>query len=247
LLVPEWGLLLMAASVSIPLIMSALLGSWWVKGDPALHESSDWSDSRPEQVSMTAVALLIQACLSTAPLWLSRQSPDAAVAGAFVTVTAYMRSPSILAGGLMAPLLTAAAFAFADGRPRTVAAKTVRALTIGVLGSSLLVLLLLALSSVGMLILYGGDTGLPTATFVWLGASTIGYVAANVLTNSLFGCQQARVTALVWVAPALISMVLYAVADGRPTWLAAASAIGQALAVVLLGGTLALVLRPRLP
>lgn len=244
LLLPAAGTWLLAAAVSLPLIASAAVGWWWARSTPNMTDASYPEDSRAEQFNMTAVALLIQICLSTAQLWLSRQSADPAISGAFVTVTSYMRVPVMLAGGLMAPLLTAAAKAYAQRRPRDVAIKTAEALAVGSGGTAVLLALLLALQNLAMLILYGGDTGLPLATFVWLGVSTLGFIAANVLTNSLYGCQRAGTAVLVWILPALLTTALFALAGGDPTRLAAAAAIGQLTAVALLATALAFALRP---
>lgn len=238
LVIPGAGPTMLAAALAAPLILCAFLGQRWAKRMrlPADREMPE--DTRLEHFSVTLVSLLIQICLSSAQFWLYQQSSDAAVSGAFVTATAYLRIPSLLAIGLYSPLLSEAAEAFADGRSRAVTRATSRALLLGGGGAAVMVALLLAFADLGMSILYGPATGLPFSTLVWLGVSTVVSIAATIVTNVLFGCSRATAAAIAWIPPALLSTALFASAGAETTRLAIAATLGQVLALALLSGIL---------
>ncbi len=203
-------------------------------GRPARARRGGREDTRREQAAITAVALFGQVCLSTAALWLQWQSADAAVAGAFVSATAYFRIPLLLAGGLYGPTLADAARQYALGNRAGVLQRTAGALAAGVGGSTVIVGLLLLASPAALFVLYGADIGLASPVLVLLGVGTIATVAGNIVTQVLYGCQRAPSAALAWAPPALVTTVLYALSDGDVTRLAAAMAAGQVLAVVVL-------------
>ncbi len=235
-LVPAAGPALLAAAVALPLILAAAMSWWWARRIQLATGQAIAEDTRLEHGSITAVAVLIQVSMNTAQLWLHRQSPDLALSGAFVTVAAYMRVPMTLAGGVYAPLLNEAAAAYAERRRAVVLKKTMEALLLGSGGSFAMVVVLLVFSNVAMVILYGGDTGLSSATFVWLGIATVAHIAAGVLTNALYGCARAPTAVLCWIPPAVVSTLLFAMAHGDPTFLAVATTIGQVVALVLMLG-----------
>ena len=228
------GQVLLALSVFLPLALSAAVG-WALsqrRGEEFVAPIPE--DSRLEQIAITGVALMGQVCLSTAPLWLSLQSTDTAIAGAFVSGTSYMRVPLLLAGGLYGPTLAEAARQFANGNRRGVVNRTLAGLVAGVGGSSAAVLVLFLASGPVLFLLYNGSIGLSDAVLMWMGITTIGSVASNVLTQVLFACQRAPSTALAWVLPAVVTTVLLATAGGDVERMSRDTAIGQLLATAVL-------------
>jgi O-antigen/teichoic acid export membrane protein len=234
LLWPGQGALLLAAAVVMPLLASAALGWFMVQRYPEPRQAHLGAESRLEQGSITTVALLGQVCLSTAPLWLHWQSADAALAGAFVSATSYMRIPLLLAGGLYGPILAEAARQYARRSRAGVVDRTAVGFVVGVGGAGAAVLGLLLISGPALLLLYGGETGLSTVTLLWMGVTTMGSVASNILTQVLYGCERAPSTAVAWVPPAIVTTLLFAVAAGSAERMAQASAVGQLLATAAL-------------
>lgn len=232
--IPGVGMLMLALSVAVPLLVSAGLGWYWTRSDDSFRELPVPVDSRLEHASATGVALLIQICLSTAQIWLGRQSADPAIVGAFVTATSYMRIPTMLASGLYAPLIARIAEAYSAGSRALVLKRTANALALGVGGSAVLSVALLAVSQFAMLILYGGDPGLPTSTYLWLAIGSVGLIAGGLLTNALYGCRRASLALIAWLPSAAITTLLFANAGGDPTTMAVGAAVGQFVAVVLL-------------
>ncbi len=231
LVVPGSGLLWLAAAVALPLAASAFVGWWGLRGSVDLSTAAPPAASRGEQVSITSVALLGQICMSTAPLWLHWQSTDAALAGAFVSATSYMRIPLLLAGGLYGPILAQAALAHARRDRGRVWNRTVVGLLRGVGGSTVAVVLLIVVSGPALTLLYGGDIGLSVAVLLWLGLSTVGSVGSNILTQVLYACERSPSAVVAWIPPALVTTALFAASSGDVTRVAASMAVGQAVAV----------------
>jgi len=230
----------LAASVAVPLMASAAVGWWALRGRVDLAAQSFPEDSRREQTSITAVAMLGQVCMSTAPLWLHWQSADEALSGAFVSATSYMRIPLLLAGGIYGPILAQAAQAYAERDRQRVWNRTLAGLFAGVGGSGVGVLILLLVSGPALTLLYGGDIGLSSAVLVLLGLSTVGSVAGNVLTQVQYGCEQSSSTVIAWLPAAVLTTLLFATSGGDVGRMAASMALGQFVAVAGL-----LVLLPR--
>lgn len=241
------GRLMLSLSVFLPLALSAAVGWALYQRRGEDFEAPITEDSRLEQVSITGVALMGQICLSTAPLWLSWQSPDAAIAGAFVSATSYMRVPLLLAGGLYGPILADAARQYAAGNRGAVASRTFAGLVAGAGGSSFAVVVLLLISGPALMILYDGDIGLSNAVLIWMGVTTIGSVASNILTQVMFACQRAPAAALAWVLPAAATTVLLATAAGDVLRMSRDMAIGQLLATAVLLALLPYALPARQP
>ena len=232
------GGLLLAGAIGVPLLLSALAGWSLLRGRFVLPSPTIGEDSSKEQLAITTVALMGQICLSSAPLWLHAQSADEAIAGAFVSATAYLRIPLLLAGGIYGPTLADAARQFARRNRRGLEQRILVALIGGVGGSTAAVVVLLVAARPALFVLYGDDIGLSDGVLILLGCSTVGYVGATVLTQVLYGCQRAPSAALGWIPPALVTTALFATAAGDPGRLAASMAVGQVLAMVLLLGLL---------
>ncbi len=226
--------LLLGGAVVVPLVAAAAVGWWFLRRRHEVLSRTIAEDSSREHGAMTTVALLGQVCLSTAPLWLSWQSTDDAIAGAFVSATSYMRIPLLLAGGLYGPILAEAARQFAAGNRSGVANRTLAGLIAGIGGTTAAVAILLFAAEPALFILYGGDIGLAPAVLVWLGFTTIASVASNVAMQVLFGCQRALSAAAAWVPPALLTTALLATAGGDVLWMSVSMAIGQVVATLLL-------------
>lgn len=233
-LLPSAGTVLLAAAVVVPVAVSAVLSRTWARRLDLPDDGEIADDTRLEQLSITTVSGLLQVCLNTAQIWLYQQSPDPAAAGAYVTAASYMRIPLVLAGSIYTPLLNAAATAYAAGDRPQLLRKTGIAVGLGGLGSMLMCAVLLALSPLGMAILYGPEQPLPIETFLWLGLSTVATLAASVMTNALFGCRRAPMAAVIWFVPTAIASIVYASAGGSPTVLAMGSAVSQVAATILL-------------
>jgi O-antigen/teichoic acid export membrane protein len=238
---------LLAAAMGVPLLASAAAGWWVLRGAASPPSAVIGDDSRKEQLAITTVALMGQLCLSTAPLWLHFQSADLAIAGQFVTATAYMRIPLLLAGGMYGPTLADAARQYALGNRRGVEQRTLIALAAAVGGSTAAAVLLYLAARPALYVLYGSDVGLSDGVLILLGAGTIGFVAASVLTQVLYGCQRAPSAAVAWIAPAVLTTLLLSIAGGDVARVAASVAAGQVLAVVLLLALLPRALPGRYP
>lgn len=235
--------LLLGGAIVLPLIAAAVLGWWFLRRRHEVLDRAIAEDSTLEHGSITAVAVLIQVCLSTAPLWLSGQSTDAALAGAFVSATSYMRIPLLLAGGLYGPILAEAARRFAARDRVGVRNRTLVGLAAGVGGTTVATLLLLLAAGPALLVLYGSGIGISVGVLAWLGFGTVASVASNVLTQVLYGCQSAPAAAMAWVPPAVLTTVLLASAGGDELRISVAMAVGQVVAVA----SLALLLPRALP
>ncbi len=226
--------MLLAGAMGLPLLASALAGWLLLRRHLALPTPAIGEDSSKEQLAITTVALAGQICLSSAPLWLHAQSPDVAIAGAFVSATTYMRIPLLLAGGIYGPTLADAARQFALRNRRGVQVRILTGLAGGVGVSVAVVAMLLIAARPALFVLYGDDVDLSDGVLVLLGWSTVGYVGATVLTQVLYGCQRAPSAAAAWIPAALITTLLLSLADSDVARIAAAMAAGQVIAVVLL-------------
>lgn len=234
LLLPDLAVPLLASAIAVPLAASAALGWWLLRGGRGAGGPPVAEDSRWEQAAITSVALLGQVCLSTAPLWLHQQSPDQALAGAFVSATTYMRIPLLLSAGLFGPVLADASRQYAARNRHGVLARTLQGLAAGVGGSTAVVGILLLASGPALMLFYGSDPGLSDAVLLRLGLSTIGYIAALIATQMLYGCERAGWAAAAWAAPAVLTTVLFAHAGGDAEAMAGAMAAGQLVAALTL-------------
>lgn len=234
LLWPDQGLWLLACAVALPLLFSAAIGWIMVQRYPESLAEPVRSESHLEQNAITAVAVLMQICLSTAPLWLNAQSTSAATAGAFVSATSYMRIPMLLAGGLYGPILAEASKQYSRGNRSGVVNGVAKGLAVGVGGTGAVVIVLLLVAGPALRLFYGGDIGLSTAALAWMGLATIGAVSSSILTQVLYGCERSPSAAVGWVPPTAFTTVLLAFAGGDAGRAAQATALGQLLATAIL-------------
>ena len=239
-LVPSQAMALLAGAVVLPLVAAGAVGWWALRDGVDLAAPVYGEDSRREHFAITAVAVLGQICLSTAPLWLQWQSTDRAIAGAFVTATSYMRIPLLLAGGLYGPTLSDPTRQFAARSRAGVLSRTGIALLTGVGGVGAVVVLLLVAAGPALTLLYGSDSGLSIGLLAMLGLATVGAIASNILTQVLYGCERAPSAVLAGFPAAAITTLLYALAAGDVERLGRSMAAGQLIAAL---GLLALLPR----
>ena len=103
---------ILALALPLPVLAASAVGYLMLRPFPFERGAGNGRDVTREQGSMM-VAVLIQVCLSTAPLWLSHQSTDSADVGEFVAVNTYIRAPLLLITGLTSIVLSGAAAAYA--------------------------------------------------------------------------------------------------------------------------------------
>jgi O-antigen/teichoic acid export membrane protein len=226
---------LLAAALCVPLVLSAGVARVLAArlqmpaGDPA------GQSHRREQGAITAVSALIQVVLSSAPLWLQVKSADPAVAGAFVTLTTYLRVPLLAVGGVFVVTLSRVSAAVAaDDRPR---ARRVAVVATGSTAgaSGVLMLALLVGSGPGLHLLYGRELRVDLGVALLLAASTLLAIVGSVLTQVLYGTERSHAAVLAWGLGAAVATVQLAVAGGHVLPAAAAVATGQAVATAALG------------
>ena len=231
---PSLAAPLLAAAIGVPLVAAAVVAVVLARR----HNTDSRPAERPahfqEQGVITAVALLGQVALSTAPLWLQAQSPDAALAGAFVTATSYFRIPILFIGGLAAVALTAVSASVSNGdvgsARRQARGSLLGATAVGVAGASALLLLAPLL----LRLYYGQQIDLGPGVLMTLAATTVLAIAAGMLTQVLYGARRGATALAVWAIATAVTTLLLATARGDVLRTAVGVAIGQLIATAAL-------------
>jgi len=232
----------LAAAIGVPVVVSALVAraraSVVVVTDPSTASRAHAS----EQSFITAVALLGQVAISTAPLWVQARATDVALAGQFVSATSFLRIPLFLVGGIGTVALSAVSAAYGvrelDRARRTTQRSTAAAAGIGLAG----VVVLLLVSGPALRLLYGGAIDLGEGTLLAIAVTTVAYMTATVLSLVCFGCDRSRAVAAVWAVIATLTTLGLGVWGRSPLGAATVTACGQVLGVVALLGVAAVAL-----
>jgi O-antigen/teichoic acid export membrane protein len=180
------------------------------------------------------VSVLIQIVLSSAPLWLQVQSTDPALAGAFVTLTSYLRVPLLAVGGIFVVTLSRTSAAFAANDLALARAVAVRAIVGAGVFACLLELLLLLLAGPGLRLFYGGTLHLDSSVAVLIATSTVLAILASVVTQVLYGCRRSGSAVVAWAVGAVVGTVQMALVAGDVGLAAVAVASSQAVAAFAL-------------
>lgn len=196
---------LLAAAIGVPLCGA------WLASRPWLPATSRTRNKRQPanggtQLSMTTVALALQVMLNGAPLWLVvAPGADPASAGIFVSIASYMRIPMLLGGGLLSVLLSRAS-ADAVMSNATDARERVRAgLSMVTPISAVTVMALVALSPIGLRIIYGPELEPPLLIAVLMGTATVAVMFGTTATQGLFAVKRQLAAAVIWPIGALVT------------------------------------------
>jgi O-antigen/teichoic acid export membrane protein len=242
-IVPSGASVLLAAAVGVPLLVSALVAR---RRLPALATGTVPVPGRAhasEQSFITAVALLSQVAINSAPLWLQARSTDAALAGQFVSATSYLRIPIFLVGGLGTVALSAVSGAHGSRdlvRARRTALRSAgTAAALGIAGTALLLLV----SGPALHLLYGTAIDLGEGTLLVIAAATVLAMTAGIVTLVCLGCDRSSAAAAVWLLAAVGVTLALAVQGSTVLAVAVVTALGQALALLGLGTVAARALR----
>lgn len=192
-----------------------------------------------EQLSITAVAVLGQVSLTTAPLWLETASTDAALAGAFVTATSFLRVPVLLVGGLGTVALAEVSRAHARGETGRARHLALRSVLGAAVAGVITVAALVASAPVGLRLLYGETIGIGLGALAAIGLSTVLAMAAGVAAQIAFGLRRSGRAVAAGAGAAAVSTLLYVLSDGSVAVIAAGLVAGQATYAAGLVGVLA--------
>jgi O-antigen/teichoic acid export membrane protein len=153
--------------------------------------------------------------------------------GAFVVASAWLRTPTILIGGLSVQALTelARAWGSADRRQLVGVAKPLFT-TAGYVAVAATAACMAA-SPWAFRILYGAPTRLAPVLLVSLAISTVLAIGAVMTGTALLATDNGRFAAIAWSAGASVTMVGTLVGGGHSTLLAAALLLGPGLALAL--------------
>lgn len=243
LLVQGWSKGLLAAALCLPLVLSAAVARVLARrlamptGDPTGQTHAR------EQGSITIVSVLIQVVLSSAPLWLQVQSADPALAGAFVSLTSYLRVPLLALGGIFVVTLSRVSAAYAAGDLPRAGNLAVKATAMTGLVAVALELVLLVASGPGLRLFYGRSLHVDVAVAILVGMSTVLAIAASVLTQVLYGCRRSGAAVVAWGLGAAVGTLQLALAGGNVLLTATAVASSQGIAAVALGAAVVVTLR----
>ena len=240
--VPSVAAPALAAAVGLPVVVSALVARRRAStAVPAAAAPTGAHGS--EQSYITAVALLGQVAINTAPLWLSARATDAALAGQYVSATSYLRIPLFLVGGLGTVALSAVSGAFGVGDLARARRTSERSAATAALVGLVSVAVLLLVSGPALHLLYGSAVDLATGTLAAVAVTTVLLMTANVLSLVCFGCDRSRAVAGVWLVVAVGTTLGLAVRDWSTLGVAVVTGIGQAVAVLGLSVVAARALR----
>jgi O-antigen/teichoic acid export membrane protein len=234
IVIPSAATALLAGALCLPLVLAAMVAYVMARrlalppGDPTGRGHGR------EQGSITAVSLLIQVVLSSAPLWLEVQSTDPALAGAFVTLTSYLRVPLLVVGGIFVVTLSRASAAYAARNVALVRAIAVRAIAGAGFFALLLELLLLLFSGPGLRLFYGSALPLSATVGILVAASTVFAILASTATQVLYGCQRAGAAVVAWALGAIVGTVQMLFLGGDVERAAFAVMSGAAVAALAL-------------
>lgn len=213
----------LAISVGAPTFVAALVASSLGRRRTALSAVPGAAGPKVpgELAALVAVAVAMQVLLNSAPLWLSASSgAAAATAGIFVSVTSYMRIPALATGGAMTVVLartSAASYPNASRLAKDVLLAHLRPVLVVTGGASLL---LVALSPVGLRLLYGTSLDIGVVVLTLIGVTTVSFGLANIATQTLLGMGRTHSAAGIWILAALCATLLLAL---LPATVAAAS------------------------
>ena len=209
---------------------------------PVSATGSTWS----EQTTITIVALMVQAVLNTAPLWLAHAATaDPQLAGQFVSAAAYMRIPMLIAGAFFTVALSQVSVTFAQGDRAGTHRGAVRHLGMGGALTAVAVAVLLVVSGPGLLVLYGPGMAIGLPTLAVMGVATVAFVVAYLGTQVLLACRRSTSASVCWTAAAVVTTVLlWAYGD---TAMAGALAVLAGVVVALVAQAGVVRWRPLLP
>lgn len=232
LLFPQLSIGLLQAAVGVPLLVAAAVAAFRQREDTAEGRTGGHGQ-RAEHAETTGVAVASQIVLNTAPLWLNAHAVgSAALVGAYVSASAYLRIPIVFSGGVLAVILSKAS-ALAASRDRISLERFyLSAFTWLTAGTAVLVSGLFLAAPLGLAVLYGPDLGISTATLVILAFGTLGFMAAYLLTQFLLAEGASRQAALGWLSGAVVCTASLALLARSPEAAAASTLIG----VVVAGG-----------
>jgi O-antigen/teichoic acid export membrane protein len=235
----------LAAAVGLPVLLSAVVARRRAAAVVVAATSEPSRAHGSEQSFITAVALLGQVAINTAPLWLSARAVDAALAGQLVSATSYLRIPLFLVGGLGTVALSAVSGAYGIGdlarARRTSERSAATAALVGLAGVGVLLLV----SGPVLRLLYGSAIELAAGTLAAIAVTTVLLMTANVLSLVCFGCDRSRDVAAVWLTVAVVTTIGLAVWGRSTLAVATVTGFGQVVAVVGLTGVAASALRRR--
>ena len=199
-----------------------------------------------EQTSITVVAIMVQAVLNTAPLWLAHAATtDPQLPGQFVSAAAYMRIPMLIAGAFFTVALSQVSVTFAQGDRAGTRHAAVRHLGMGGALTAAAAALLLVVSGPGLLLLYGPGMAIGVPALAVMGVATVAFVVAYLGTQVLLACRRSTSASVCWTAAALVTTVLlWAYGD---TAMAGALAVLAGVLVALVAQAGVVRWRPLLP
>jgi O-antigen/teichoic acid export membrane protein len=234
-MVPSAAALLLASAVGVPVVVSALVARRRVPTQPPGDGEVAGHAHLSEQSFITAVALLSQVAINSAPLWLQARTTDAALAGQYVSATSYLRIPIFLIGGLGTVALSAVSGAH-GGRDLVRARRTAirsagTAALVGLVGTGALLLV----SGPALRIIYGTNVDLGEATLLVIALTTVLSMTAGIVTLVCLGCARSAPAAAVWLLAALGVSAGLAAQAGSVLSVAVVTAIGQVVALTGLG------------
>ena len=231
-LVPSAASSLLAAAVGVPIVASALVGRRRSRAAVPATPSSVRGAHISEQSFITAVALLSQVAINSAPLWLQARATDPALAGQLVSASSYLRIPVLLMGGLATVALSAVSGAYGVGdlprARRTALRSSGTAALLGLVGTSLLLLV----SGPALRLLYGSTIDLGAETFLVIALTTVLAMTAGIVALVCLACDRSAATAAVWAVAAGIVTLALALRGDSVTAVTVATAAGQAIALV---------------
>jgi O-antigen/teichoic acid export membrane protein len=146
---------LLAAAIGVPILVSAAVARWRLSPAPSGVVAAPDRGHATEQSFITAVALLSQIAVNSAPLWLAVRAADPALAGQFVSATSYLRIPIFFVGGLGTVALSAVSSAHGGGDLLRARRTTVRSASAAAVVGAIGVVTLLVLSRPALLLLTG--------------------------------------------------------------------------------------------
>lgn len=232
----QWAL---ALAVGLPLLVSALVGFLVLDPQPGLQTASGTEPVADGLVPITVAALAMQVLLNVAPLWLgSRAGIPPATAGLFVSASTYMRIPVLATGGTIAVVLSRSSAAWATGNVKELPALLRHYVTVIGGACVALAVLLVMLSPVGLLVMYGPEaTTIETPALIGLGFSTAMFVVGNVATQALVGSRRASAAAWCWVAAATATLIALGIVPASIGGATLALVVGSSLGCVLVLST----------
>jgi O-antigen/teichoic acid export membrane protein len=230
--VPSAASWLLAAAVGVPILASAAVARRRAAPTTAPAGRPGVTAHVSEQSFITAVALLSQVAISSAPLWLQARATDPALAGQLVSASSYLRIPVLLLGGLATVVLSAVSGAYGVGdlrrARRTALRSSATAAALG-LGASAVLLLV---SGPALHLLYGSTLDLGEGTLLVIALTTVLAMTAGIVALVCLGCDRSAATAAVWAVVAVAVTLGLALRGDSVSSVAIVTACGQALALV---------------